>query len=54
MDGYGYFLGQWKKGKKILAGCKIVQYSSYIPSSFEGFSGNGSSVGTSGGFSVTD
>ena len=30
------------------------QDSSYIPSSFEETSVNGSSVGTSGGFSVTD
>ena len=32
----------------------IVQDSSYIPSSFEETSVNGSSVGTSGSFSVTD
>ena len=24
MDGYGYFLGQWRKGKKILAGCNCA------------------------------
>ena len=46
----------WDNKKRVKRSWQdvIVQYSSYIPSSFEVTSGNGSSVGTSGGFSVTD
>ena len=51
--GMDIFWGNEKRVKKSWQDV-IVQYSSYIPSSFKGFSGNGSPVGTSGGFSVTD
>ena len=46
----------WDNKKRVKRSWQdvIVQYSSYIPSSFEVTSDKGSSVGTSGGFSVTD